>query len=115
MVPKRVLSVEVKVDEFGSPPRVQRARGVRALCGQGFYRVMSDEARQPSPARLPVHGASLFRLVARHDMNLMPCLNQRGTNCFPIAPVAPATSTLVVAPSPESYLHPRRQDGSPRL
>src|SRR5215467_11085205 len=38
---------------------------------------------------------------------------RRGTSCFPIAPVAPATNTLIIDSLIEDYLQPARQDGSP--
>src|SRR5215470_5283209 len=38
---------------------------------------------------------------------------KRGTSCFPIAPVAPATNTLIIDSLIEDYVQPARQDGSP--
>ena len=45
-------------------------------------------------------------------MNLMTRGNQTGTSCFPIAPVAPATNTLIIDSLIEDYLRPAVQDRS---
>src|SRR5262249_49221438 len=42
-----------------------------------------------------------------------PAATRRGTSCFPIAPVAPATKTLIINSSVEADLQPTRQDGGP--
>src|SRR5215217_6538650 len=42
-----------------------------------------------------------------------PAATRRGTSCFPIAPVAPATNTLIINSFIEDYLYCTRQDGSP--
>src|SRR5918998_686940 len=42
-----------------------------------------------------------------------PASTRRGTSCLPIAPVAPATNTLIINSFIEDHLHPMRRDGTP--
>jgi hypothetical protein len=44
-------------------------------------------------------------------MNPMPASIRRGTSCFPIAPVAPATNTLIIDSFIKDYLHPQDKGG----
>src|SRR5215211_3402528 len=42
-----------------------------------------------------------------------PAATRRGSSCFPIAPVAPATNTLIISSLIEDCLHPTRRGGTP--
>ena len=56
---------------------------------------------------------ALTRSASCHEPRDPPATS-RGTNCFPIAPVAPATNTLIISSLIEDYLHHKTRQ-QPRL
>jgi hypothetical protein len=91
------------VDDHVRPCRGHRPRDLI-----GLERVRDDRYR----AELVKH--RLLRLAPRHPMDLMTAPIRRGTSCLTIAPVAPATNTLITGSLIEDCPALPRRAGNPR-
>ena len=73
-----------------------------------------DRARPPPPAPRPTRAAcACFDSLRVMPWTSWPAATRRGTSCCPIAPVAPATNTLIINSLVEDHPAPRRRRGSP--
>ena len=88
--------------------RPRPAHGLRDLIG---IKRVRDHRHSAQLARASPALTRCASCREPHD----PAATRRGTSCFPIAPVAPATNTLIISSLIEDYPHPQDKTAAPAV